>query len=970
MRGAKLAVATAVALLAASALLMSLFARQGVAEVSLLPPDQIGAQASADVTFADLAPPQSGSANAFHVDPDGADNVAGNADDGSDTNPGTRDRPWKTITKAAQTLTRGQVAYIHGGTYNERITTTNPGEASAPIWLVEAQGESAIINGTGTSSEPFIRITQPYWIVDGFEINAASLRAQAVRFDSAKHAVVKNIDAHNGVGNAAIVFDKTEDAALLSSKVHDYSWTEADGSPKDSHGVLVYRSSKRILVKGNDSWGHTGDDLQCVDEDGVASADDPTDITIEKNRYGNTHPDGALRTKTRENAIDIKTCRNVTVRANKMFGFRPASTAPGGTALVAHMSADRVLVEQNRFWDNGIAASLGSSQNCCLGAVVFRRNLIFESTTLSGGKGYGVRVGPAKRFEAYHNTFHKIPNYAIRLGDDGRVDQAVLINNIVTEAGSAIQIYAPNVPNLTSDRNLFWNAPLPVGWQYDQTSIFKDPLFVDNPKDNDYFTKVGSPARNVALPEPRFVDAANSTYCHDGPDIGFLESCTSEPQSGTLTYAPTNDSRVEEANASTNYGGSPMLRTDGGTGSRVDAYLQYAVTNIPAGEQVQSATLRLWDTDNGTADGPAVYTSATGWSESSITWANKPAKSASGVADKGAVASGSWVEFDVTPLVTGNATYSFVLSQPGTDGANYASKEDSDPTKKPQLVVTTGNFVYTRESDPARTVVTNSAGEWLATFTDGSYTVSLKGPTRTFSEGTATYPVTHSTWVRVLPKPFDGQMDETWLKRELTNTSPDVLQLAMQYIEGAPPIYDASGLRIAGDADYGPLVDGARQEGSDFNDYLGVPWTYGTSVDSPEESQIGSLDCSGFMRMVFGYRSELPLALTSSGTAIPRRAYQMLDSAPGVVTVPNTGTQVTSFTKLSPGDLVFFDVSTDDGTQIDHVGMYLGLDAGGNHRFISSRKSINGPTLGDYAGKSILNGTGLYASSFRAVRRL
>jgi hypothetical protein len=137
-----------------------------------------------------------------------------------------------------------------------------------------------------------------------------------------------------------------------------------------------------------------------------------------------------------------------------------------------------------------------------------------------------VRGGPARRFEAYHNTFHKVPAYAIRLGDDGRVDQAVLINNIVAEAGSAVQIHTPNVPNLTSDRNLFWNAPLPSGWQHDRSSIFKDPMFVDDPKANDYFTKPGSPARDVALHEPRYVDAANSTYCHAGPDIGFLESCT------------------------------------------------------------------------------------------------------------------------------------------------------------------------------------------------------------------------------------------------------------------------------------------------------------------------------------------------------------------------------------------------------------------------------------------------------------
>jgi hypothetical protein len=313
--------------------------------------------------------------------------------------------------------------------------------------------------------------------------------------------------------------------------VHEYTWTEPDGSPKDSHGVFVYRvyrDSKRILVKGNDSWGHSGDDLQCVDEDGVSSTDDPVDITIEGNRYGNTHPDlnKTPRPRTRENAVDIKTCRNLTVSGNKMFGFRPAGTAPGGAALVAHMNADRVLVENNRFWNNGLAASLGSRQNCCLGSVVFRRNLVFDSTTLIGGSGDGVRVGPASRFEAYHNTFHNIPDEAMRLGDDGLVNLAILISNIFADAGSAIKLYKQNVPNFTSDRNLFWHAPLPSGWQYDQTSVFKDPMFVADPIKNDYYTKPGSPARDVALHEPMYVDPGHSGYCQAGPDIGFLESCT------------------------------------------------------------------------------------------------------------------------------------------------------------------------------------------------------------------------------------------------------------------------------------------------------------------------------------------------------------------------------------------------------------------------------------------------------------
>lgn len=280
-------------------------------------------------------------------------------------------------------------------------------------------------------------------------------------------------------------------------------------------------------------------------------------------------------------------------------------------------------------------------------------------------------------------------------------------------------------------------------------------------------------------------------------------------------------------------------------------------------------------------------------------------------------------------------------------------------------------YQFIRLSNPERTIVSDATGIWLATFTDGAYTVTLAGPSRTFSESTAAYPVMTTSWVRVLPAPFNGQVDEAWLTQALADTSPDVLQLAMQYIENASSIYDPTGVKIAGDADYGPLqADGTRQEGSDFNDYLGIAWNYTSTVDGPEPEQINSLDCSGFVRMVLGYRSGLPLTLKPDGSSIPRRSFQMLDSAPGLVTITNTGTQVTEFSRLSAGDLVFFDASTDDGDQIDHVGLYLGQDTDGHYRFISSRKKVNGPTLGDYGGKSLLDGTGLYAKSFRAARRL
>jgi hypothetical protein len=280
-------------------------------------------------------------------------------------------------------------------------------------------------------------------------------------------------------------------------------------------------------------------------------------------------------------------------------------------------------------------------------------------------------------------------------------------------------------------------------------------------------------------------------------------------------------------------------------------------------------------------------------------------------------------------------------------------------------------LVLTRAKSPARTVVSDGSGAWVATFTDGSRTVPLAGPTRSLTEPDVLARVDSSTWVRLLPVPFAGTVDRAWLDAARRDRSPDVLATALEYVAGAPTVMGADGLVRSSDASYGPLrADGSREEGSDWNDYQGVTATYGSVVDRPEVRQLGSLECSGFLRMLFGVRHDVPMSLEVDGARLPRRAFQMLAGAPGIVVVPDRGTQVTDLRRLQPGDLVFFDAATDDGTEVDHVGLYLGVDDGGRHRFVSSRKSIDGPTMGDHRGRSVLDGTGLYASSFRAVRRL
>jgi hypothetical protein len=152
----------------------------------------------------------------------------------------------------------------------------------------------------------------------------------------------------------------------------------------------------------------------------------------------------------------------------------------------------------------------------------------------------------------------------------------------------------------------------------------------------------------------------------------------------TLRFAPIADSRVEAANSGTNYGTQTKLRTDGSP--QVESLLRFNVAGITG--TVQSAKLRLSALADGTADGPALYTAAGGWTETGVKWSNRPTFGATALGDKGAVAANSTIEYDVKSLVTGNGELNLGLRQPGSDSLELASREDTTAAKRPVLEVT------------------------------------------------------------------------------------------------------------------------------------------------------------------------------------------------------------------------------------------------------------------------------------------
>lgn len=153
----------------------------------------------------------------------------------------------------------------------------------------------------------------------------------------------------------------------------------------------------------------------------------------------------------------------------------------------------------------------------------------------------------------------------------------------------------------------------------------------------------------------------------------------------TRTFGAAADARVQEANRTSNYGTSSYLRTDGAGDPDVESYLRFTVAGI--GGTVQSARLRVY-AYNSTVDGPAAYATSSTWTETGLTWANRPARTSGVLSDRGAVSTNSWVEYDVTAAVGGNGSISFVLATTSSDGLDLRSREYGSSSQRPQLVVT------------------------------------------------------------------------------------------------------------------------------------------------------------------------------------------------------------------------------------------------------------------------------------------
>jgi glucose/arabinose dehydrogenase/PKD repeat protein len=154
---------------------------------------------------------------------------------------------------------------------------------------------------------------------------------------------------------------------------------------------------------------------------------------------------------------------------------------------------------------------------------------------------------------------------------------------------------------------------------------------------------------------------------------------TATYQTTSLSFTPDGDALIRWNKATTNFGTTTGLQVRSG---QYRSYLKFTVNGLSGA--ASSAKLRLWVTAAST-NGGSVYPVSNSWTETGITWSNAPAISGSPLSSVGTATAGTWVEFNLGSVITGNGTYSFAISGGTSDSVIYASRETaSDPV----LIVT------------------------------------------------------------------------------------------------------------------------------------------------------------------------------------------------------------------------------------------------------------------------------------------
>jgi parallel beta-helix repeat protein len=657
----------------------------------------------------------------------------------SDTGTGlTPALPFCKIGKGASVAVAGDTVRVLAGNYAETVAVPKSGSASLPITYSAAPGVIVTGNGLASGGDAFQISSKSYIIVDGFTITGTA--DNGIYVSGSNHIIISN----NHVSYSGRPKSGSTRQGIYLTGITDSTITGNTTDHNTQDGIRLAAGAVNNMVSNNvsfanaEQWQRNATGIH-VNGSGsynntiihnITYANEDTGLQFYDKTYNNFMI-GNLTYGNGDHGIDVSNAPNNSIIGNTVQGNHTSginlegSKAPGssGAKVINNISVD-----------NGIAPITGQKSNIRVDAssvsgTTIDYNLVYltsSGTVQIQWKGVSYATLAAFKAAVPGQELHGLqanPLFIAPVAPAGR-PAAVMVGDYHVNAGSPVidsaNADAPSEPLLDLDGNARVDDSATANTgdgvrTYDDRGAYEfqpadgapsaTPTETSIPTDTNTptptFTATNTPVNtptstltNTPTPGPSLTPTFTFTPSNTPlpptatatllPTATFTATPTIGTSGSTLTIIANADSYVREAGPTSNYGTNVQLWVASGTGASYETYLKFTVSGIVG--PVQSATLRVYSTSS-TVDGPAVYATTNSWTETGITWNTRPALTSSGMDDKGAIATGVWVDYNVTLLITGDGTYSFVLVTTSTDSVSFSSHEGSQP---PQLVLKIG----------------------------------------------------------------------------------------------------------------------------------------------------------------------------------------------------------------------------------------------------------------------------------------
>ena len=433
---------------------------------------------------------------------------------GNDADPGTLERPLRTIQQAVNMVRAGDTIILRAGTYLERVKIMRSGTASLPITLTAYQGETATIDG----GENIALVTAgpvSYWIIAGLRFQ--STNKHTLRFGWFLEAITDHITLRNNYIKGA-VFTVGHNQLFENNEMDGSGYTDRDGygGINDSHGDLGDEATHHNIYRNNFIHDFTNFNAR-----GIWTQGRTHDNIIEFNRIENIWSSGLgqcidldagqtglvqWRQIVRNNTVTD--CSYVGIQLENVFeGLvenNLISAEKGGNAglILINYSASvgcGVGGEENQFGDtNGDASCVGDLTN-----TIIRQNVIAARKTWAWGYGGVVNWGVGG-VSILSNTIYapgSAGNAAINFQSTvDEASQAVIQNNILYN-GNGSAICALNYDSFVrDDHNLLYKTNLDMVYGRGKNCYGALSLI-------DYSVATGK-GQNSLQTDPQFVNAS------------------------------------------------------------------------------------------------------------------------------------------------------------------------------------------------------------------------------------------------------------------------------------------------------------------------------------------------------------------------------------------------------------------------------------------------------------------------------